>query len=207
MAQSEKRITPRFRVAFPQVFQPKGIGNAEPKFSIAMLFSKADKSAKQFFVDLMDEALAKETAWDKATKEAVKRKMISERFGDGDLKPEYQGYAKHFYVNASNKYKPDVVDQKRVTIESMDKFYPGCYAHATIIAFTYNSPIGGKGISFSLQNIQKLADGERFGNVAKGEDDFDDVEVEDDEEENEEESYEEETRSKKSSKKSGKKGR
>jgi hypothetical protein len=42
-----------------------------------------------------------------------------------------------------------------------EDLYPGCFVRAQLRAFAYDSN-GNKGVSFALNNIQKLADGERI---------------------------------------------
>ena len=42
------------------------------------------------------------------------------------------------------------------------------------------SASGNKGVSFGLQNVQKLRDGEPLGSVSRVEDDFDELDDEDD---------------------------
>jgi hypothetical protein len=56
----------------------------------------------------------------------------------------------------------------------MDKadLYSGCYLRATVTAYAYTHG-GNKGVSFSLQNLQKVRDGEPLSMSAnKAENDF-----------------------------------
>jgi hypothetical protein len=70
--------------------------------------------------------------------------------------------------------QPGLVDQNLQRIISTDDFYSGCYARATITAYGYDKA-GNKGVAFGLQNVQKLADGERFSGRTAAEDDFEAV--------------------------------
>ncbi len=36
----QRLVTPEFRLSFPHLVEPSGMGTAEPKFSITMLFPK-----------------------------------------------------------------------------------------------------------------------------------------------------------------------
>ena len=68
--------------------------------------------------------------------------------------------------------RPGLVDQNMQRIIEESAFYPGCYARATVnpYAWTY---MGKSGISFGLQNLQKVGDGEPLGGGrSKAEDDF-----------------------------------
>ena len=44
-----------------------------------------------------------------------------------------------------------------------------------MVAFTYDTK-GNKGVSFGLNNVQKVKDDEPLGNFSRAEDDFDEVE-------------------------------
>ncbi len=96
------------------------------------------------------------------------------RDGDED-KPDTDGYAGHFFATARSKMKPGLVDANVKPIISQDLFYAGCYARATVTAFYYDKA-GNKGVALSLQNVQKLRDGEPFSGRSKAEDDFGPVE-------------------------------
>jgi hypothetical protein len=63
---------------------------------------------------------------------------------------------------------------KPIGPDRKDEFYAGCFARATIRAFAYDKN-GNKGVSFALQNVQKLKNGEPFGSKRKAEDDFEAV--------------------------------
>lgn len=180
--ETKKVLTPKFRVSFPAVFEPKSFQNQEPKYSVVMLFDKksTDLAAmkKAVFAACLERWGVKEK-WPK---------NLRLPFRDGDEKADQSGYEGTTFVTASSKQRPGVVDQKRNPIAKEDQtFYAGCFARATLIAFAYPKE-GVKGISpgvsFSLQNIQKLADGEPFSGRKRAEDEFDDVEDDADNQDN-----------------------
>lgn len=184
----KKCTTPEFRVSFPSVFEAKSFNNQEPKFSIAMLFTKTTdlKELKR----AANNALIEKWGSDKAKWP----KGLRSPFRDGNDKPDLDGYKDTILVSASSKTRPGVVGNKidettgKLRVITKDDanpdggqlFYAGCYARATLIAFAYDTS-GNKGVSFSLQNIQKLRDGkpfsgkkaatEEFGEVADASDD------------------------------------
>ena len=49
--------------------------------------------------------------------------------------------------------------------------YSGCKVRATLSVFAYEKA-GNRGVSFGLNNVQKLDDGERLDGRLKAEDDF-----------------------------------
>jgi len=164
-----KVITPKFRVSFPQVFEAKSFQNQPPKFSVQMLFDKkADLSPLKKVVQIA----IKEKWGDKAPK------GITLPFKDGNDK-ELDGYEDKIVVSAASKYKPQVVDQKREQIEAQDEFYAGCFARAAIVAYAWELKEGKavlkRGVSFNLESLQKLSDGEPFVKRADVTEDFDEV--------------------------------
>ena len=175
---SERFLTPKGRVAFANVF--KAVANedgGEPKYSLSLIFdseARADKNYKRM------QALAKKTfiekfgqeVWDKKSGGKGWPRGFNNPFRNGDDKEDYEGFAGNTFVTLSSKFAPGIVDSNVVKIISDENFYSGCYAHCTITCYAYDAK-GNKGVSFGLNNIQKLADGERFGGSApKAEDEF-----------------------------------
>ena len=82
------------------------------------------------------------------------------------------------YMSVSSKTKPGIVDKDVDPILDSTEVYSGCFARVSINAFAYNKQ-GNRGISFGLNHVQKLADGDYLGGRSKAEDDFDPIEDED----------------------------
>jgi len=104
---------------------------------------------------------------------------------DGDVdKPEDPAYAGHMYFNASTYgKKPSVVERKNgmfTEITDPARVYSGCFARVCVGAYAYNNT--SKGISFGLQSVCFLSDGEPLGgSYVSAEEAFgDDFEDEDD---------------------------
>ncbi len=153
MAKTEidKILTPKFRVSFPEVFEAKSFQGGKPKFSIVMLFP-ADTNL-QPMKDLAKRAIAKKWG-DKSPAE------LKTPFKNGNDK-DYDGYQGTIFAGANSLYPPGVVenDANRTPITVRSEFYAGCYAIASVNAFCYDTA-GNKGVSFGLQNIIKINDGE-----------------------------------------------
>lgn len=164
----DKVKTPVFRVSFPQVFEPKGFNNGEPKFSVVMIF---DKKA-----DLREmRRILKEAAHEKFG--AKLPPTLKDAFRDGEDKKHLQGYGPGvWFATASSKSRPGLVGPDVSPIVDREEFYAGCYARASVTAFAYDTN-GNKGVSFGLNNIQKVRDGERFDGRTAAEDDFEAVDV------------------------------
>lgn len=168
---SDNVHTPEFRVSFPNVFRPttpKNAQNAEPKYSMAMLFPKGSDLTK------LKEAAKAAIVERFGTDQAKWPKNLKSPFRDqGDF--DYEGYeAGASMIRATSKQKPGLVDKNVQPIIEESDFYAGCYARATVRAFYYDQA-GNKGVSFGLQNIQKTRDGESLGGRSRPEEEFEAV--------------------------------
>jgi ssDNA-binding protein len=170
--EDKKCMTPEFRVSFPAVFKPKAFKNQEPKYSVVMLFNKKT-DLKELKRAYMNAGIEK---WGPDQKKWPVFKNPT--FRNGDEKQDVQGYPGTIFVTASSKQPPGIINQRKEDIISEQEFYAGCYARATLIAFAYGNPKEGipYGISFSLQNLQKLRDGDKFSGRRDAADEFDEVE-------------------------------
>lgn len=177
MAEKNNFTTPEFRLSFPSLFEKTGFQDQDKKYRATMLFPKKDKAAIKLLKEKAEEAIAANRLnWNAKVQAEVKKNIMGKTIRDGDSK-EYDGYAGMIFVSASNTYKPAVVDRERNEILDKEDVYAGCYCRASIHAFVYDAA-GNRGVSFGLGNVQKLRDGEPFGNRSTVEDDFDDLEDE-----------------------------
>lgn len=153
--------TPKFRVSFPKVFKPelnKLSGKSE--YSVVAIFDKgADLSALK--------KAAQQAAIDKWGPDVSKHpknlrspfRDQSEKAKDGVLPAGHVEGA--IFMNLKSPKRPGVVDQDVQSILDESLFYAGCYAIADVNPYAYDQA-GNRGISFGLNNIQKVADGEPF---------------------------------------------
>lgn len=167
----EKLWTPKFRVAFPNVFVAVAPpGSEKKKYSVTMLFTPAGFSVKDKELWVKMKKSAEAVAIEKWPKGMPKN--LVNPFKDGMEKQEYDGYgAGVIFLNASTQQRPGLVDGNKVKIEDASEFYGGCYAVATINAYAWEF-MGKCGVSFGLQNLQKVGEGEPFGGKTRAEDDF-----------------------------------
>lgn len=170
-----KVITGKVRLSYVHVFEPFSQDPEQEKsYSVVLLIPKSDKTT-----------MKKLRKAEKAAAEAgINTKFsgkipanLSSIIHDGDEEadternPEYAG---HYYMSVRSKTRPGVVDENVQEILDSTEVYSGCYARASINAFAYNTK-GKKGVSFGLNHIQKLADGEFLGGRSRAEDDFEPV--------------------------------
>lgn len=160
----KKCTTPKFRVSFPQLFEPKGFEGQDPKYSVVMLFDKKTDLTplKEAAFNAAKEKFGEKSKWPKSFKMP---------FRDGDEKADSKGYAGTIFVTATSKKRPGVVNQKLEDVLDKEEIYAGCYARAVLIAFAYDVS-GNKGVSFSLKHVQKVGDGEKFSGGKSAREEF-----------------------------------
>lgn len=176
-----KVVTGKVRLSYVHVFEPfSNNDDQDKKYSTVILIPKSDTKT-----------IAALKAAQAAAAEAGKAKTFNGKIpanlkttlhdgdeeGDLEKNPEYEG---HMFMTVSSKTKPGIVDKDVNPILDSTEVYSGCYARVSINAFAYNTQ-GNRGISFGLNHVQKLDDGDYLGGRSKAEDDFEAVGGSDDE--------------------------
>ncbi|MDR2666848.1 MAG: DUF2815 family protein [Holosporales bacterium] len=160
------------RLSFANIWEPRSIDGAEPKYSASLLISKDDGQTIEKVNNAIGVAIEKgkqKFGW-------TGQERLRTPFHDGDSERAYDAaYANHFYVNANNRMKPLIVDSKCEEITDEERVYSGAYVRAIITMFPY-SKSGNKGVACSLGNIQKVKDGEPLGSPNNATNDFADSE-------------------------------
>ena len=94
------------------------------------------------------------------------------RDGDEDRQDD-PAFAGHYFLNATAKTKPGVVDANLDEILDQDEVYSGIWGRASITFFAFDMK-GNRGVACGLNNLQKLEDGENLGGRASAAADFGD---------------------------------
>jgi hypothetical protein len=91
---------------------------------------------------------------------------------------EEKGYGEgSTFINVKSKQAPGIVsryagaDGKPLAIKDPAEIYAGAKVRASLRAFAYDNN-GNKGVSFALNNVQKLGEGARIDGRLKAEDEF-----------------------------------
>ena len=169
-----KITTSEALLSYEHLFEPtspEGSG-ADPQYSACLVFDKdADLSDLKKAVD--DTGRAK---WGQKYASLKESGEIRIPFRNDRLKEK--GYEPgSVYINVRSKQKLGIAskyagpDGKPQVITDPGEVYSGCKVRATLSVFAYDKA-GNHGISFGLNNVQKLADGERLDGRLKAEDDF-----------------------------------
>ena len=171
--------TGEVRLSFAHLFEPRADDNGVEKYSALLLVPKSDKATMKAL--RAAEEAAKQagvaTRWN-----GKMPKVIGSIIHDGDEEKdtdEYPEFAGHYYLTVSSKDQPGIVDRNVQAILDSTEVYSGCYVRANINAYPYT--YGSKaGVSFGLNHVQKLRDGEMFGGRSRASDVFSAVESDED---------------------------
>lgn len=164
-----KVITGEVRFDYPHILKKRIMEEGkEGKYSLCILIDKDDSSTVKAINAAIEKA--KEDGrkfWGDEIPEDLKIPLR-----DGDLdRSDLVDYKNQFFINASTKRKPGVVDRDLIIITDEEEIYSGCYGRVSINFFPY-SRNGNEGIACGLVNIQKLCDGPSIGGQAAAENDF-----------------------------------
>lgn len=177
---SKKVNTPVCRLAYPFVFQPDEKG----KYRAVLLFPKENFNPN-FIKEIVGEVKSQLQA--STFKNGFPATFRSNPLKDGDV-PNSMGntpFAGYYVLNVGSKFQPGVCASyadptKRkpdgspapMIIEDPNEIYGGVWARVNIHAYSYNFQ-GNCGIAVSMNNIQKIKDGERLGGNSGADSAFD----------------------------------
>jgi hypothetical protein len=181
-AKTTKVVTDLVRFSYAHLFEPKSIDGSEPKYSMAVLIPKNDKKTLKKIKNAVDAAIeAGKTKL--ADKKGNVPTNIKTPLRDGDEeRPDQEEYEGMYFLNATSKAKPGVVDKNLNEVLSSEEVYSGCWGRVSLNFYAFNTN-GNKGIGAGLNNVQKVKDDDYLGGRSRAEDDFDEWEDDEDEEE------------------------
>lgn len=171
-AASTKVVTGRVRLSYVHIWEPYSIPNQDAKYSVVLLIPKTDRATIKKLRDAQQAALeaGRERAFGGRIPTTWKDTIHDgDEEADLDRNPEYAG---HLYMSVGSQTKPGVVDKDVNPVLDQTAVYSGCYARVSLKAFPY-SQSGNKGVSFGLNHVQLLDDGEALDGRSKAADDFD----------------------------------
>lgn len=168
-----KIVTGLVRFSYCDVFRPRTINEGEePKYSICVLINKTDKETIEKIKAAVNAAIGNGQAVLAGKNGQVNRATLKLPLRDGDTdRPDDPAFVGQYFLNATAKRKPAVVDIKREEIIDPDEFYSGCYGRASLGFYAYNFQ-GTKGIAVGLNALQKIRDGEPLGGTVSVEEAF-----------------------------------
>ena len=164
---------PETRWSYVNAWEPKSINGGTPKYSVSLIIPKSDTKTVEKINAAIKAAYEEGAGKLKGNGKSVPpMAAIKLPLRDGDVeRPDDEAYAGCWFVNANNTAAPGIVDAERQPIIDRSEVYSGVYGRASISFYAFNSS-GNKGIACSLNNLQKIADGEPLGGHASAEADF-----------------------------------
>jgi len=175
-------VTGEVRLSYVRLLEPYASNLDKPddkKYSVCLLIPKADKVTIKKIKAAQQAALTAGKA--KFNGKIPTNWTNTLRDGDDDDNidtREHPEYSDHLFINVSATRKPGIVDRQRNPIDDPNRVYSGVYARVSMNAFAFNTQ-GNKGVSFGLNNVQIIRDGDRLDGSTSAESDFDDDEYDD----------------------------
>ena len=164
------------RISFANIWEPKAINGGDEKYSVSCLIPKSDKKTLARIQKAVEAAKedGKSRKWRGKIPPNLKLPLR-----DGDIdRPDDENYEDCFFLNASSKDAPQVVDRKVNPILDPMMVYSGCYCNVSVNFYAFNAN-GNRGVAAGLGNIQFVRDGERLSGKASADADFDALEDDD----------------------------
>lgn len=160
------------------LFQASAVNdNDEPKYGITLLIPK-DKAAKDPSFKAL-QAMIEQVAKEKFGPNWKANPKIHNPIRDGDVeKPEKKEFAGMFFIRASSKNRPGLVNRHLVPITDKEEAYSGCkfVVSANVFAFEFKPKDGkavmSRGISLGLNNAMMFEKGERIDGRVNAAEDF-----------------------------------
>lgn len=176
----ENRVIIKGRLSYCNLFYPKKNvkedGTTQSQYGCQIIIDKSDTNS----VDAIKKAIEYVKVKDKS--------ILSNKNGlvagiklclrDGDDSNETvfgdKNYVGKYFINATNKERPGLLDENRQEVIDDNKFYSGCYAYVSLNLSGYNSE-GNRGIGAYINNALFIKDGERLDGRISAVDDFNDI--------------------------------
>jgi Protein of unknown function (DUF2815) len=170
MASSEKMKTGLVRLAFSNgLFELQKDDWGNLNWTSTLLIPKSDSLAP--YEKLALEAAT--TEWGDKALQLIKGKVVHSPFLDGDgpqgksktTGVEHAGFPGHTFlrVKSGENYRPTLIDRQKMPITKRDQLYSGCYVFAVVHCFTWDNEKKGKGLTFGIDMVQFVKDGENLG--------------------------------------------
>lgn len=165
-AATRRVVTPVGRLSYAHVFEPYAFNEKDtPKYSCEFIFEPGE--------DLTALRKAAHVAAEEFFGVGKVPKNIRSPFREGSDR-EQEAYEGSIFIGARSKDRPGVVvGPNRDECIDKNEVYSGCYARLSVTAYGYDHK-GNKGVTFALNHVWKVSDGESFGSRTSAADEFSD---------------------------------
>ena len=161
------------RWSYVNAWEAKSINGGTPKYSVSLIIPKTDTKTVAKIKAAIEAAYREGEAKLKGNSRNVPpMDAIKLPLRDGDKeRPDDPAYANSYFMNANSNTAPGIVDADCQPILDRSEIYSGVYGRASVNFYAFNSN-GNRGIACSLNNLQKIRDGEHLGGKSSAEEDF-----------------------------------
>lgn len=173
-----KVVTGTVRLSYANVWTPRAANEgSEAKYSASIIIPKSDTAT----VDAIKKAIevAIQEGVGKFGGKIPPRTTLKLPLRDGDEeRPDDEAYKNAYFLNATSKLAPGIVDKHVQPILDHSEVYSGVYARVSLNFYAFNTS-GNRGVACGLGNIQKIRDGEPLGGKTAPSADFGSIEDDD----------------------------
>lgn len=165
------------RISFANIWEAKSINGSEEKYSVSCVIPKSDKKTLAKIQKAVEAAKedGKTRRWNGKIPPNLKLPLR-----DGDIdRPDDETYLDCFFLNATSKDAPQIVDRRVKPITDPMMVYSGCYCNVSVNFYAFNAN-GNRGVAAGLSNIQFVKDGDRLSGKASAESEFDALDEDED---------------------------
>jgi hypothetical protein len=157
------------RLSFVHVAEPQKNNDGTEKYGVCIMIPKDKEALKSMFDEAINEAAVRDAA--KWGGKVPKGLHLPIHDGD-DVADERPEFADMWYLNATSRERPGVLDEEGNRMLDFTELYSGCWARVGLNFAGYSFQ-GNKGIGAYINNIQKMKDDTRLGGSrASAESDF-----------------------------------
>lgn len=165
-----KSMSPPAISSYAFVHEPREGMDGGMEYSMRLIFDKKTQMAALKKL----KAVAREIGTAKHGKQKFK---LPFRDGDKELEEGDQDdealYTGRVFFNTRSTRKPGIVGRDNQPLDDPEEeLYSGCIVKCSLNPFAWKNDKGGRGVSFGLVNIKKLADGPRLDGATSAEEDF-----------------------------------
>lgn len=176
--QVKKRMETRMKIgpcmgSYVNLFTPRAFSEkSEPKYSVSILFDKKanpNSPEGKSFAEL--NALLKRIAVLKFGPDYESIAGFKWPIRDGDVeKPTLPEYVGKWFISASGKRQPGIIDRHLKPVTSESECYSGCKFVFSVNAFAFTT--GSKGVALGLNNVLVFEKGTRIDGRKEAAEDF-----------------------------------
>ncbi|MBQ6528277.1 MAG: DUF2815 family protein [Clostridia bacterium] len=177
MANQTRVVTGIVRLSYANIWDPKTpVSGGEPRYSCSIIIPKSDTKTVEAIRQAIECAIQEGAG--KYGGKIPNRATLKLPLRDGDTEREDEPYKNSWFINATSKTAPQVVDRHLQQIMDRSEIYSGVYAKVSLSFYAF-SVNGNRGVACGLGNIQKIRDGEPLGGTISASDEFSEVKDED----------------------------